>query len=98
MYMRTGLWAAGLGLAVAIAAGPAGAGAPKPDVSTPEKFKQALLDAKTVAFSVFRGPLERLRGSADGKIFDPAAEQAFEWLAGTQREDGAWPYALAFAG
>ena len=26
-------------------------GAPKPDVSTPEKFKQALLDAKTVAYT-----------------------------------------------
>jgi MYXO-CTERM domain-containing protein len=31
-------------------------------------------DAKTVAFTVFRGPLERLRGAANGKIFDPAAE------------------------
>jgi MYXO-CTERM domain-containing protein len=31
-------------------------------------------DAKTVAFTVFRGPLERIRGSANGKLFDPAAE------------------------
>ncbi len=31
-------------------------------------------DAKTVAFTVFRGPLARIRGSANGKLFDPAAE------------------------
>ncbi len=47
--------------------------------STPEKSCAALdaavsFDAKTVAFSVFRGPLERLRGLADGTVFDPAAQ------------------------
>ena len=31
-------------------------------------------DAKTIAFSVFRGPLERLRGTANALVFDPAAE------------------------
>ncbi|UQA60472.1 MYXO-CTERM sorting domain-containing protein [Polyangium aurulentum] len=31
-------------------------------------------DAKTIAFSVFRGPLQRLRGAANGLDLDPAAE------------------------
>jgi hypothetical protein len=50
--------------------------------STPENACAALdasvsFDAKTIAFSVFRGKLDKLRASGDGKVFDPAAENVF---------------------
>lgn len=49
------------------------------DKSTPEDACAALdasvsFDAKTVAFSVFRGPLSRIHGTGSGRVFDDAAE------------------------